>query len=73
MYLAKSNQVIGLDNNEETVNQINAGQEPFPGEKNLKEQLTKVVNTKNLIATTESKVWRIGGAGACVIANHIHK
>lgn len=55
MYLAKSNQVIGLDNNEETVNQINAGQEPFPGEKNLKEQLTKVVNTKNLIATTESK------------------
>ena len=55
MYLAKSNQVIGLDNNDETVNQINAGQEPFPGEKNLKEQLTKVVNTKNLIATTESK------------------
>ena len=55
MYLAKSDLVIGLDNNEETVNQINAGQEPFPGEKNLKEQLTKVVNTKNLIATTESK------------------
>ena len=55
MYLAKSNQVIGLDNNDETVNQINAGQEPFPGEKNLKEQLTKVINTKNLIATTESK------------------
>ena len=55
MYLAKSNQVIGLDNNEETVNKINAGQEPFPGEKNLKEQLTKVVNTKNLIATTENK------------------
>ena len=55
MYLAKSNQVIGLDHNEETVNQINAGQEPFPGEKNLKEQLTKVINTKNLIATTESK------------------
>ena len=55
MYLAKSNQVIGLDNNEETVNKINAGQEPFPGEKNLKEELTKVVNTKNLIATTESK------------------
>ena len=47
MYLAKSDLVIGLDNNEETVNQINAGQEPFPGEKNLKEQLTKVVNTKN--------------------------
>ena len=55
MYLAKSNQVIGLDNNDETVNQINAGQEPFPGEKNLKVQLTKVVNTKKLIATTESK------------------
>ena len=55
MYLAKSDQVIGLDNNDETVNQINAGQEPFPGEKNLKEQLTKVINTKNLIATTESK------------------
>jgi nucleotide sugar dehydrogenase len=55
VYLAKNNQVIGLDNNEETVNQINAAQEPFPGEKNLKEQLTNVVNTKNLIATTESK------------------
>lgn len=55
VYLAKNNQVIGLDNNEETVNKINAGQEPFPGEKNLKEELTKVINTKNLIATTESK------------------
>ena len=55
VYLARNNQVIGLDNNLETVNQVNAGQEPFPGEKNLQEQLTQVVNTKNLIATTESQ------------------
>ena len=43
VYLARNNQVIGLDNNLETVNQVNAGQEPFPGEKNLQEQLTQVV------------------------------
>jgi nucleotide sugar dehydrogenase len=55
VYLAKNNQVVGLDNNIETVNQVNAGQEPFPGEKNLQEKLTQVVNTKNLIATTESQ------------------
>ena len=55
VYLAKNNQVVGLDNNIETVNQVNAGREPFPGEKNLQEQLTQVVDTKNLIATTESQ------------------
>ena len=55
VYLAKNNQVVGLDNNIETVNQVNAGQEPFPGEKNLQEKLTQVVKTKNLIATTESQ------------------
>jgi UDP-N-acetyl-D-mannosaminuronate dehydrogenase len=38
VYLAKNNQVVGLDNNIETVNQVNAGQEPFPGEKNLQEK-----------------------------------
>lgn len=55
VYLAKNNQVIGLDNNAETVNLINAGLEPFPGERNLQEQLIQVINAKNLIATTESQ------------------
>jgi UDP-N-acetyl-D-glucosamine dehydrogenase len=54
-YLAQKNQVIGLDINDQTVNYVNSGREPFPGEKNLKELLQKVIITKNLVATTDSQ------------------
>ena len=51
VYLSQRNQVIGLDNNEDAVEQINNGQEPFPGEKDLKKNLKEVVTAKTLIAT----------------------
>ena len=51
VYLSQRNQVIGLDNNEDAVEKINNGQEPFPGEKDLKKNLKEVVTAKTLIAT----------------------
>lgn len=51
VYLSQRNQVMGLDNNEDVVEQINNGQEPFPGEKDLKKNLKEVVIAKTLIAT----------------------
>jgi nucleotide sugar dehydrogenase len=48
------NSVIGADINEATVNQINLGQEPFPEEENLQEFLSEVVNSRNLVATTDN-------------------
>ena len=45
--------VMGLDNNETTVNLINSAEEPFPGEKNLSGFLKEVVTNKVLIATVD--------------------
>lgn len=50
------NSVIGADINEATVNQVNAGQEPFPEEKNLQEFLSEVIQSKNLVAMTDNSV-----------------
>lgn len=51
----KGHQVIGCDVNQKTVDQINAGTEPFPGEAHLQEHLSKVVKSGNLIATTDTQ------------------
>lgn len=48
------NSVIGADINEVTVNQVNAGQEPFPEEENLQKFLSEVVYSHNLVATTDN-------------------
>jgi UDP-N-acetyl-D-glucosamine dehydrogenase len=48
------NSVIGADINEETVNQVNAGKEPFPEEENLKEFLREVIDDHTLIAMTDN-------------------
>lgn len=48
------NSVIGADINEATVNQVNAGQEPFPEEENLQEFLSEVIQSKNLVAMTDN-------------------
>lgn len=53
VYLAQCNQVVGLDNNKDAVEQINNGQEPFPGEKDLKKNLEEVVTSKTFIATVD--------------------
>jgi nucleotide sugar dehydrogenase len=51
----KGHQVIGCDVNQKTVDLINAGTEPFPGEAHLQEHLSKVVKNGNLIATTDTQ------------------
>lgn len=51
----KGHQVIGCDVNQKTVDLINAGIEPFPGEAHLQDYLSKVVKSGNLIATTDTQ------------------
>ena len=53
VYFSQRNNVIGLDNNKDVVEQINNGQEPFPGEKNLKKNLKEVVESQKLLATLD--------------------
>jgi len=50
------NSVIGADINEVTVNQVNAGQEPFPEEENLQNFLSEVIKSNNLLAMTDNSV-----------------
>ena len=45
-------QVVGVDINEATVDLVNGGTEPFPGEAHLAEKLSEVVPSGNLRATT---------------------
>ena len=53
-FAEKGHTVIGCDVNSETVDLVNAGTEPFPGEAFLQEKLSKVVATKALAATTNT-------------------
>jgi nucleotide sugar dehydrogenase len=50
------NSVIGADINEVTVNQVNAGLEPFPEEENLQNFLSEVIQSNNLLAMTDNSV-----------------
>ncbi|MEI6812323.1 MAG: nucleotide sugar dehydrogenase [Actinomycetes bacterium] len=50
----KGHHVIGCDVNQNTVDMINAGTEPFPGEAHLGEYLKKVVASGHLRATTQT-------------------
>ena len=52
-FARKGHTVIGADINEMTVNQINDGIEPFPGEAHLAEYLFDVVKNHKLSATTD--------------------
>lgn len=53
-YAKKGHQVIGADIKQATVDLVNAGQEPFPGEHLLQEYLTEVVGQGRLTATTDT-------------------
>jgi nucleotide sugar dehydrogenase len=50
----KGHQVIGCDVNQKTVDAVNQGIEPFPGEAHLGEYLKQVVGNGNLKATTDT-------------------
>ncbi|TCN39265.1 nucleotide sugar dehydrogenase [Kribbella orskensis] len=52
-FAAKGHQVVGVDINQATVDQVNAGQEPFPGEAHLAELLAETVGDGRLRATTD--------------------
>lgn len=53
-FALKGHQVIGCDVNQKTVDLVNQGLEPFPGEAQLGEYLRKVVASGNLSATTDT-------------------
>lgn len=58
--------VIGVDVNQRTVDSINAGIEPFPGEAHLQEKLTELIPAGRLRATTDYAE-AIPGADAVVL------
>lgn len=51
-FASKGHQVIGVDVNERTVELVNQGIEPFPGEHQLQEKMASAISDGNLIATT---------------------
>jgi nucleotide sugar dehydrogenase len=53
-FAMKGHQVIGCDVNQKTVDSVNQGIEPFPGEAHLGEYLKQVVGNGNLKATTDT-------------------
>lgn len=53
-FAKKGHHVIGCDVNQKTVDQVNAGLEPFPGEAHLKDYLVEVVKSGDLTATTDT-------------------
>ena len=53
-FAKKGHHVIGCDVNQKTVDLINAGTEPFPGENFLAEYLAEVVASGHLVATTDT-------------------
>ncbi|MFN8147390.1 MAG: nucleotide sugar dehydrogenase [Candidatus Nanopelagicales bacterium] len=53
-FATKGHEVIGADVNPATVDLVNAGQEPFPGEAQLAELLAEVTSAGRLRATTDT-------------------
>ena len=53
-FARKGHNVFGADVNEKTVELVNSGIEPFPGEANLQEYLKEVIKNKKLTATTDT-------------------
>jgi nucleotide sugar dehydrogenase len=53
-FATKGHRVIGADVNQVTVDAVNAGVEPFPGEAHLQQKLSAVVGAGLLTATTDT-------------------
>lgn len=65
-FASKGHEVVGVDVNPRTVELVNAGVEPFPGEAHLQEKLSELVPAGRLRATTDYAD-AIPGADAVVI------
>ena len=62
----KGHHVVGADVNPATVDLVNRGIEPFPGEAHLAELLKQVVDSGHLVATSDT-VSAVAGAEAVVV------
>ncbi|MDQ1679247.1 MAG: hypothetical protein QOI42_106 [Frankiaceae bacterium] len=62
----KGHHVVGADVNPTTVDLVNRGIEPFPGEAHLAELLRQVVDSGHLVATTDTAA-AVAGAEAVVV------
>ncbi|WP_292794810.1 nucleotide sugar dehydrogenase [Microbacterium sp. UBA6633] len=65
-FASSGHEVIGVDVNQTSVDTINAGIEPFPGEAELQERLSELVSAGRLRATTDYAE-AIPGADAVVL------
>jgi nucleotide sugar dehydrogenase len=65
-FATKGHQVTGCDVIQATVDTVNLGQEPFPGESDLATKLSKVVASGALVATTDTTA-AVAQADAVVI------
>lgn len=65
-YAAMGHDVVGVDTNARTVEQVNAAREPFPGEAHLAERLAELVPVGRLRATTDYAE-AVPGADAVVL------
>lgn len=65
-FASKGHDVVGVDVNARTVDEVNAGREPFPGEAHLQDKLSELVPAGRLRATTEYAD-AIPGADAIVL------
>lgn len=65
-FASAGHEVIGVDVDARTVATINAGEEPFPGEAHLAEQLAELVQSGRLRATTDYGA-AVPGADAVVV------
>lgn len=54
-FAEKGHSVVGCDVNPLTVDTVNKGLEPFPGEAFLQQKLTAVIASGNLVATTDTR------------------
>lgn len=66
-YAMKGHDVVGADINPATVDLVNAGTEPFPGENQLQEFLTQLIAGARLSATTDTAE-AVRGSDAVVVA-----
>lgn len=65
-FAGKGHEVVGVDINADTVAEVNAAREPFPGEAHLQDKLTQLVPSGALRATTDYGD-AVPGADAVVI------
>ena len=65
-FASKGHDVVGVDVSQRTVDLVNSGLEPFPGEAHLQEQLSELVPAGRLRATTDYSE-AVPGADAVVL------